>query len=84
MANNNKLNVIMSVVIGLILIGVLLPIALTGMVDYTGFFNSTVSGDPVTGTNTTVGTLVNTIIPIMIVVSLIMSLIAVKQSRGGK
>jgi len=53
---------IVGLVIGLLLIGILLPIGLT---DLTGF----------TSTNTTVQTLVSTVVPIMAVIGIVLSLI---------
>jgi hypothetical protein len=66
-------------IVAMILVGVLLPIALADLVDYTGSYNVTVNataGEYTTGTNSTVGTLVSTIIPVMIVIVLILGFLS--------
>ena len=61
--------------VALILIGILLPVGLTDLVAYDGSYNSTVSGSPVTGTNSTMATLVATIIPVMIVIGIVLAFV---------
>lgn len=74
---------IIGFIVVLIMIGVLIPIGLDGLTDYTGAYNSSISGVEVSGTNTTVGTLVSTIIPIMIVITIILGFVSAKSGKGG-
>ena len=82
--SDNKIQLVIGLVVAMILIGVLLPLGLTDLTGYTGFYNVTSGTTSVTGTNTTMGTLVGTILPVMIVIGIVLSMVgAIKMRENG-
>lgn len=81
MAENKTIAIIIAFAVALLLIGILLPIGLEGLTDYTGFYNVTTGTVSVTGTNTNVGTLVNTILPVLIVIAIIMAFVGAEAIK---
>lgn len=81
----DKVSIIIGLAISLILMGVLLPIGLADLVNYTGAYNAThISGTTTSyavGTNATIATLVATVLPIMIVIGIVLALV---KNRGSE
>ena len=68
-----KPKAIIGIVIAMILIGTLLPLGLSDLVDYNGsYYNGTYGSGEVLGTNSTIATLVGTVVPVMAVIGLVM------------
>lgn len=76
LAENNKAYLVVSFAIVLILIGILLPIGLSGLTAYNGTYTNASNSSQVLGTNSTMATLVSTIIPVIIVISLVLALLS--------
>jgi len=73
--SNSKFNlgILMSIVIGMLLIGILLPIGLKGLLDPANWmYNSTDSLWDVIENGSTIQTLILTLLPILIIVGLVM------------
>ena len=77
----NKATMIVSFAIILILIGILMPIGLSGLTSYNGTYTNATNSSQVLGTNSTMASLIGTILPVIIVISLVLALIANK--KGG-
>lgn len=71
---NVKAGLVISMTIALLLVGILLPIGLSDIVDYNGTYYY--ANGSVAGTNTTIATLVGTVIPIMAVISIILMFVS--------
>ena len=76
---DNKAYVIVSFAITLLLIGILMPIGLTGLTSYNGTYTNATNSSQVLGTNSTMATLVGTVLPVIIVISLVLALLASRK-----
>lgn len=83
----NKIGVIISLAIGFIMMGILLPLGLNDLTSYDGTYNASyTSGTDISynaGTSTTMLTLIATILPVMIVISIILVMVATMRKRGA-